>query len=135
MPRLYRDSPLNSIWEGSGNVTALDLLRALRRQPAAAGALTAELARRPARTGGWTTRPGRLAASLARLADAAGPDAEYAARRLAGLIALALQAALLVRHAPAAVADSVLRLPARYPGTPRRAGRGSRSARCPTGSR
>ncbi|HEY9244885.1 MAG TPA: acyl-CoA dehydrogenase family protein, partial [Streptosporangiaceae bacterium] len=44
MPRLLRDSPLNSIWEGSGNVTALDLLRALRRQPAAADALSAELA-------------------------------------------------------------------------------------------
>ena len=43
LPRLYRDSPLNSIWEGSGNVTALDLLRALRRQPAAAEALAAEL--------------------------------------------------------------------------------------------
>ena len=43
MPRLYRDSPLNSIWEGSGNVTALDVLRALRRQPAAAEALSAEL--------------------------------------------------------------------------------------------
>ena len=45
MPRLYREAPLNSIWEGSGNVTALDLLRALRRQEGAADALAAELAR------------------------------------------------------------------------------------------
>jgi putative acyl-CoA dehydrogenase len=106
MPRLYRDSPLNSIWEGSGNVTALDLLRALRRQPDAAEALTAELALAAGADRRLDEAARGLAASLAGLADAAGPDAEYAARRLAGQITLALQAALLVRHAPAAVADS-----------------------------
>jgi putative acyl-CoA dehydrogenase len=131
MPRLYRDSPLNSIWEGSGNVTALDLLRALRRQPAAAEALTAELALAVGGDRRLDEAIGRLTAGLAGLgaerrsgaggsggsplgkqsggssprADTAGPDAEYAARRLAGQITLALQAALLVRHAPAAVAD------------------------------
>jgi putative acyl-CoA dehydrogenase len=106
MPRLYRDSPLNSIWEGSGNVTALDLLRALRRQPAAAGALTAELALAAGADRRLDEAARGLAASLARLTDATGPDAEYAARRLAGQITLTLQAALLVRHAPATVADS-----------------------------
>jgi putative acyl-CoA dehydrogenase len=106
MPRLYRDSPLNSIWEGSGNVTALDLLRALRRQPDAAEALTAELALAAGADRRLDEAARGLAASLARLTDAAGPDAEYAARRLAGQITLTLQAALLVRHAPAAVADS-----------------------------
>ena len=56
MPRLYREAPLNSIWEGSGNVTALDLLRALRRQPAAADALSAELALAAGADGRWTRR-------------------------------------------------------------------------------
>jgi putative acyl-CoA dehydrogenase len=106
MPRLYRDSPLNSIWEGSGNVTALDLLRALRRQPEVAEALTAELALAAGADRRLDDAARRLAASLAGLAGATGPDAEYAARRLAGQITLTLQAALLVRHAPAAVADS-----------------------------
>ena len=106
MPRLYRDSPLNSIWEGSGNVTALDLLRALRRQPDTADALAAELALAAGADRRLDAAARRLETSLAGLAGAAGPDAEYAARRLAGQITLALQAALLVRHAPAAVADA-----------------------------
>jgi putative acyl-CoA dehydrogenase len=106
MPRLYRDSPLNSIWEGSGNVTALDLLRALRRQPAAAEALTAELALAAGADRRLDAAAGQLAISLGSLAGAAGPDAEYAARRLAGQLTLTLEAALLVRHAPAAVADA-----------------------------
>jgi putative acyl-CoA dehydrogenase len=106
MPRLLRDSPLNSIWEGSGNVTALDLLRALRRQPGAGEALTAELALATGADQRLDAAIGQLTAGLADLAGAAGPDAEYAARRLAGQITLTLQAALLVRHAPAAVADS-----------------------------
>jgi putative acyl-CoA dehydrogenase len=106
MPRLYRDSPLNSIWEGSGNVTALDLLRALRRQPAAAEALAAELALAAGADRRLDEAIARLMAGLAGLAGADGPDAEYAARRLAGQITLTLQAALLVRHAPAAVADA-----------------------------
>jgi putative acyl-CoA dehydrogenase len=96
---------LNSIWEGSGNVTALDLLRALRRQPAAAEALTAELALAAGADRRLDAAASQLTTSLAGLAGAAGPDAEYAARRLAGQITLALQAALLVRYAPAAVAD------------------------------
>jgi putative acyl-CoA dehydrogenase len=118
MPRLYRDSPLNSIWEGSGNVTALDLLRALRRQPAAADALAAELALAAGGDRRLDAAAGQLAASLGRLADAAGPDTEYAARRLAGQITLTLQAALLVRHAPAAVADSFVSSRLDAPGAP-----------------
>ena len=106
MPRLYREAPLNSIWEGSGNVTALDLLRALARQQRAADALLAELA--PA-TGGdrrLDAAISGLSRALADLATRTGPDAEYAARRLAGMITVTLQAALLVRHAPDAVADA-----------------------------
>ncbi len=115
MPRIYRDAPLNSIWEGSGNVTALDVLRALARSPQAGQALLAEANR----AAGADRRLDRAVAQLAvALDEAAGPGragradalggagAEYRARGLAGLIAQVLQAALLVRHAPAAVADA-----------------------------
>jgi putative acyl-CoA dehydrogenase len=100
MPRLYREMPVNSIWEGSGNVMCLDVLRALQRTPEAADALRAEL--QPARGADV-----RLDAFLAALdtALAARPD-ESAARRLAERIVLALQGALLVRFAPPAVADA-----------------------------
>jgi putative acyl-CoA dehydrogenase len=106
LPRIYREAPLNSIWEGSGNVTALDVLRALARTPASADVLLAELD--PAAAGDQ-----RLAAAVAALrqqfADLAGTGALAApqsARRLAGLIAVTLQAALLVRHSPGPVADA-----------------------------
>ena len=106
MPRLYREAPVNSVWEGSGNVNALDVLRALHRSPATADALLAEvdLAR------GGDTRfdafAGRVAEDV-RAALAAPPDeAEWGARSLVVRLTLALQAALLVRHAPAAVADA-----------------------------
>jgi putative acyl-CoA dehydrogenase len=98
MPRLFRESPLNAIWEGSGNVIALDVLRTLRREDAAQ-AFAAEI---DAAQGGSAT----LDAAWRRLAPrltAATPEAE--ARRLTEDLALVLQAALLVRHAPAAVAD------------------------------
>jgi putative acyl-CoA dehydrogenase len=104
LPRLLRDSPLNSIWEGSGNVTALDVLRALARAPESADALLAEVdlgAGEPR----VATAAGRLRAEL-KLAASAGLGAERDARRLAGVIAVTLQAALLARFAPAAVADA-----------------------------
>ncbi|HEY7016053.1 MAG TPA: acyl-CoA dehydrogenase family protein [Streptosporangiaceae bacterium] len=103
LPRLYRDAPLNSIWEGSGNVTALDVLRALGRSPGSAGAVLAEIDL----AAGGDRRLDAAAAQLRQeLKEAAGEDAQYRARRLAGLIAVTLQAALLVRHAPRAVADA-----------------------------
>jgi putative acyl-CoA dehydrogenase len=104
LPRLYRDAPLNSIWEGSGNVTALDVLRALARSPGAADALLAEADL----AAGDDRRLDAAAALLRReLKEAAGVTAaQYRARRLAALIAVTLQAALLVRHAPAAIADA-----------------------------
>ena len=102
MPRLLRDSPLNSIWEGSGNVTALDVLRALRRAPASADALLAEID-----LADGDRQVAAASASLrVLLKEAQGPDAERLARRLAGQITVALQAALLARHAPAAVWDA-----------------------------
>jgi putative acyl-CoA dehydrogenase len=105
LPRLYRDAPLNSVWEGSGNVTALDVLRALARSPGSADALLAEIDLA-------ADGDRRLDAAAARLrrelkeAVAAGTEAQHRARRLAGLVAVTLQAALLVRHAPGAVADA-----------------------------
>ncbi|MGZ4611624.1 MAG: acyl-CoA dehydrogenase family protein [Kineosporiaceae bacterium] len=106
MPRLYREAPVNSVWEGSGNVNALDVLRALRRSPATADALLAEigLAR------GGDARLDAFARAVAEDVRAAlgapGVQAEWGARSLVARMALALQAALLVRHAPAAVADA-----------------------------
>ncbi|MFC7327313.1 acyl-CoA dehydrogenase family protein [Marinactinospora rubrisoli] len=101
MPRLFRESPLNSIWEGSGNVAALDVLRVLSREPDAAAAFFAELDRAAG-------ADARLDAAVRRLrGELADPEgAEYRARAVVGLMALCLQAALLVRHAPAAVADA-----------------------------
>jgi putative acyl-CoA dehydrogenase len=121
LPRLLRDSPLNSIWEGSGNVTALDVLRALARSPESADALLAEVdlaASEPQAA----AAAGRLRAEL-KQAVGAGLGAQRDARRLAGLIAVTLQGALLARFAPAAVATAYCRSrlenqQAAGPGTP-----------------
>jgi putative acyl-CoA dehydrogenase len=99
MPRLYRESPVNSIWEGSGNVNALDVLRALAREPEAAEAFLAEV--RLAAGG-----DARLDAATARLGRALAEPEESGARRLLELLATTLQASLLVRHAPPEVADA-----------------------------
>jgi putative acyl-CoA dehydrogenase len=104
MPRLYRDAPLNSVWEGSGNVTALDVLRALVRSPGSADALLAEIELAAGGDRRLDAATARLRRELKEAAD--GEGAQYRARRLAGLITLTLQASLLVRHAPAAVADA-----------------------------
>ena len=99
MPRLYREAPLQSIWEGSGNVAALDALRALTRQPAAAEAFFAELDQ-----GRGADR--RLDDAIERLKKDAADPSEQAARRLAESMAVTLQASLLVRHGHPAVADA-----------------------------
>ena len=106
LPRLYREAPLNSIWEGSGNVTALDLLRGLQRQHGAADALTAELGLAAGGDPRLDAAVSGLSRTLRDLATRAGPEAQFAARRLAGAITVTLQAALLVRHAPGPVADA-----------------------------
>jgi putative acyl-CoA dehydrogenase len=101
LPRLYREAPVNSIWEGSGNVICLDVLRAMQREPASVEALLAEigLAR------GGDRRLDRAADALADHLRA-GAIAEQDARRLTERLALLLQGSLLVRHAPAPVADA-----------------------------
>jgi putative acyl-CoA dehydrogenase len=96
MARIYREMPLNSIWEGAGNIMALDLLRGLRKGDAIA-ALTKELA--PAR--GQHAALDRLADALPARIEAMASEVE--ARRLAQDVALAVQASLLAQTAPAAV--------------------------------
>jgi putative acyl-CoA dehydrogenase len=111
LPRLFRESPLNSIWEGSGNVIALDVLRALAREPAAIEALTAELAS----TAGADPRLDAAVGTLTGHLRAAAQDPQAAARQartLTGLLARTLQASLLVRAADGAertaIADAFL---------------------------
>ncbi|WP_030405803.1 MULTISPECIES: acyl-CoA dehydrogenase family protein [Streptomyces] len=101
MPTLLRESPLNSLWEGSGNVQALDVLRALQRSPEALDAFLKEI-------GLAHGADHRLDAAvkdvLTQLSDLDG--IETRARRLVERMALVLQGALLVRYAPPAVADA-----------------------------
>jgi len=101
MPRIYREAPLNSVWEGSGNVNALDVLRALAKESAALHAFHDELALAAG-------ADARLDAFTQRLRDEFSDleAIESRARRVVERMALALQGSLLVRHAPAAVADA-----------------------------
>ena len=101
MPRLLRESPLNSIWEGSGNVQALDVLRALNRDPAALDAFLTEVG---AAHGADHRLDAAIKELLTQLADLEG--IEVRARRLVERMALLLQGSLLVRYAPAEVADA-----------------------------
>ena len=101
MPRLYRQAPLNSIWEGSGNIMCLDVLRAMHKDPRAVDALFAELAAAASRSPALARHSDRLQAELA------DTDAlESSARRVVERIALMLQSAILIQHAPAEVADA-----------------------------
>ena len=106
LPRIYREAPLNSIWEGSGNVTALDVLRALARAEGAAEGLLAELGAAAGANASLDAAVADLKRQVTALALATTLEAQHEARALAGLIAVALAAALLVRHAPAPVADA-----------------------------
>jgi putative acyl-CoA dehydrogenase len=99
MPRHYREAPLLSIWEGSGNVNALDVLRALSREPGTAEALFSEFAHARG-------ADARLDAAVARLGNRLSGASQTTARRLVEEMALTLQASLLVRYAPPAVADA-----------------------------
>ncbi|MGV9353545.1 acyl-CoA dehydrogenase family protein [Streptomyces misionensis] len=101
LPRLVRESPLNSVWEGAGNVQALDALRALRREPGALDACLTEIGQ----AHGADHRLDRAVKDLfTELADLEGVEGR--ARRLVERLALVLQGSLLVRHAPPEVADA-----------------------------
>jgi putative acyl-CoA dehydrogenase len=101
MPRLYRESPLNSIWEGSGNVQCLDALRAMAKSPASVEAFFAEVSEAQG-------ADARLDAAVAGLRDELSDleTIEARARRVVERMALALQGSLLVRYGDEAVADA-----------------------------
>jgi putative acyl-CoA dehydrogenase len=101
LPRLYRESPLNSLWEGAGNVNALDLLRAAEREPESVEALLAEIDLACGSDRSLDAAADRLREELGDPADL-----ELRARGIVELAALCLQASLLVRHAPQEIADA-----------------------------
>ena len=101
MERLYREAPLNGIWEGTGNVICLDVLRSMQREPETVDVFLSEVAQ----ARGTNARLDAFADGLAqRLADPAA--LEPVARRVVETMAFALQASLLVRYSSAAVADA-----------------------------
>ncbi len=114
LPLRYREAPLNSVWEGSGNVNALDVLRALGREPEVLSAWITEVGHA---RGGDARLDHAVDDTLSLLGDTGA--AEVGARRLAGRMAACLQGALLVRFAPAEVADAFCgsRLGTSYDGT------------------
>jgi putative acyl-CoA dehydrogenase len=101
LPRLYRDAPVNSIWEGSGNVQCLEMLRAVKKD---AGTLEMTLQEIRAAQGGNTQFDDFVSRLERELTDSNQLEAN--ARHIAELLALALQGSLLVRHAPSEVADA-----------------------------
>ena len=101
VPRLFRESPVNAIWEGSGNVQCLDVLRAMQKTPDVVQAFFQEVAR----ARGGHAQLDRYVADLQR-AFTDLSELEYRARDLVGRMALAVQAALLVQHAPSVVSDA-----------------------------
>ncbi|MCC2637341.1 MAG: acyl-CoA dehydrogenase-like [Moraxellaceae bacterium] len=103
-PRLFRESPVNAIWEGSGNVQCLDVLRAMQKTPAVVEAFVVELKKAK---GGNALLDAHVNSLLGEFADSA--DFEVRARDVVDRMAVALQAALLVQHAPAVVADAFCR--------------------------
>jgi putative acyl-CoA dehydrogenase len=104
LPLLYRDAPLNSIWEGSGNVAALDVLRAMVKEPEGLPAFLDECSLA-------VGADRRLDGHLQEMRDRAvavfeSAEPQFSARRIVEDLAVALQASLLVRFAPPAVADA-----------------------------
>lgn len=103
MPRLFRESPVNAIWEGSGNVQCLDMLRAMQKEPEVLEAYFNELARATGTDKRFDTFVNNLKNNFSRTpAD----QWQYQARNFADHMALALQGALLLQHAPNDVADA-----------------------------
>jgi len=106
MPRFYREAPLNSIWEGSGNVIALDVLRAMGRESEAVAAVQAELDAALGVDPRFDEAVKALGLLLAEVGEADPGTAQGQARQVAGSLALALQGSLLLRYAPAEVSDA-----------------------------
>ncbi|MFN0121407.1 MAG: isovaleryl-CoA dehydrogenase [Blastocatellia bacterium] len=101
LPRLYRDVPLNSIWEGSGNVQCLDVLRAMQKEPDCVAALHAELAHARGADAGYDNLLARIEREIKN-----NDEMEIRARRIVELLGLALHASILLRYGHPAVASA-----------------------------
>ncbi len=100
-PRLFRESPVNAIWEGSGNIQCLDVLRAMQKTPEVVTAFFREVDKAKGASRALDEWVGSLRSDFRDLADV-----EYRARGLVDRMALAIQAALLLQHAPGYVAEA-----------------------------
>jgi putative acyl-CoA dehydrogenase len=114
MPRLYREAPLNGIWEGTGNVICLDVLRALQREPDTVAALLAELS-----LARGANRQLDLAIDALEIELSDMRDQEHRARQITAQIATVMEAALFVRHSIPAAAGAFVA--SRLEGLPNRA--------------
>ena len=99
LPLLYREAPLNSIWEGAGNVICLDVLRTLRTEPQAGEILSRELVQA---AGQYRAYDAAMQAHMARFP---GPPDEAQARWYTESLATLLTASILIRYAPPAIAE------------------------------
>jgi putative acyl-CoA dehydrogenase len=108
MPRLLRDSPLNSIWEGSGNVIALDVLRAFSREREPFEALMGEIELAAGADPRLDRHIEGAKSGVPSLISGEERDAQYLARRIVGGLGLLLQGSLVIRHAPPVVAEAFL---------------------------
>jgi putative acyl-CoA dehydrogenase len=108
MPRLLRDSPLNSIWEGSGNIMALDVVRVFSRDREPFEALMAEIGLASGADPRLDRHIQGARAGVPSLISGEDRDAQFVARRIVGGLGLLLQASLVVRHSPAPVAEAFL---------------------------
>ncbi|MFV0319731.1 MAG: acyl-CoA dehydrogenase family protein [Microbacterium sp.] len=104
----YREQPVMAIWEGAGNVIALDVLRALTREPEAAAAFAAELEPTQGASALLDAHVSRTLRLLGELVHMDPADAQASARRVTEALALGLQASLMLRHAPGAAADAFI---------------------------
>ncbi|MBB1035258.1 DNA alkylation response protein [Dietzia sp. CQ4] len=108
MPRLYREAPLLSVWEGSGNVAALDVLRAMAKQPETVEAFLGAVSSARGADSRLDGAVDRLGGTLTAVAAGRPEEAQYVARRVVGDMAMILQGYLLLRHGHPAVADAFL---------------------------
>lgn len=104
MPRLYREAPINAIWEGSGNIQCLDVLRAIEKQPETLEAYFAEVAHAEGANSGLDTSIKQLKNWFSQRYEA--EEQQGQARRIVDQLAVTLQGALLQQHAPNAIADA-----------------------------
>jgi putative acyl-CoA dehydrogenase len=108
LARRYREQPVLAIWEGSGNVIALDVLRALTRDPESADAFADELSTAQGASAVLDSHVSRTLSLLDRLQGAEAALAQSQARRLGESLALAFQASLMLRHAPSLDAETFI---------------------------